>query len=66
MNILKYNHEYDENCYAEVKYDIANKVYHIDFYNEHGFISRKIFENKSLRYVEDAAENWCLGIGISI
>lgn len=43
----------DDNCFA------------IEYYNEIGSqIYKEKFEGKSLRYVEDAAENWALGIKI--
>lgn len=49
---------------AIIKQD-DNGVYAIDFYDyDVGelALTRKVFEDKSLRYVEDAAENYVLGI----
>lgn len=38
-------------------------AYYIDYYNSSGdLIVSESFAGKSLRYVEDAAENWALGI----
>lgn len=34
----------------------------VDFYENGAYISSREFPNKSIHYVEDAAENWILGI----
>lgn len=46
---------------AEVKQD--GDTYSIDYFDANGnFIINEQFAGKSLRYVEDAAENWALGV----
>ncbi len=46
---------------AEVKQDGTG--YYIDYYGHDGsHIVKESFPNKSLHYVEDAAENWSLGV----
>ena len=54
----------DKKRTAIVKQDDAG-VYAIDFYDYNVgelALTRKVFEDKSLRYVEDAAENYVMGI----
>jgi hypothetical protein len=54
----------DKKRTAIVKQDDAG-VYAIDFYDYNIgelALTRKVFEDKSLRYVEDAAENYVTGI----
>lgn len=48
---------------AEVKFDHLLQEYVIEYYDNkgHAFFF-ETFPNKSLRYVEDAAENWALGL----
>lgn len=38
--------------------------YRIDYFGPNGKISSENFKNVSIRYVEDAAENWLSGIKI--
>ena len=46
---------------AEVKQE--GDLYSIDYYDANGnFIINEKFAGKSLHYVEDAAENWALGV----
>jgi|11BtaG_2_1085332.scaffolds.fasta_scaffold04062_3 hypothetical protein len=46
---------------AEVKQD--GDSYYIDFYGHDGtLIVKESFPGKSLHYVEDAAENWSIGV----
>jgi hypothetical protein len=49
--------------YAEVHVDMKNESFYIKYFdsNNKRFFTED-FEGKSLRYVEDAAENWALGI----
>ena len=62
--ISTYYHQYDEGFFAQLRYSPEKSYYYIDFYNDKNFIiGRKVFEGKSLSYVEDAAENWTLNIG---
>jgi hypothetical protein len=54
----------DENKgYAEVHVDMKQESFYIKYFDNNGkrFFTED-FEGKSLRYVEDAAENWSLGI----
>jgi hypothetical protein len=46
---------------AEVKQQ--GDAYFVEYYSPNGdLITKENFAGKSLRYVEDAAENWALGI----
>ena len=49
--------------HCEVIMDFKDEMTYIDYFDDHGkkFFTED-FPNKSLRYVEDAAENWALGI----
>lgn len=49
--------------YAEVHVDMKHEMFYIKYFdsNKKRFFTED-FEGKSLRYVEDAAENWALGI----
>lgn len=51
--------------HCDVIMDLKEEMLHIDYFDGHGkrFFSED-FPNKSVRYVEDAAENWALGIKI--
>tara|TARA_R110000868_G_scaffold244495_1_gene500815 strand:+ start:146 stop:358 length:213 start_codon:yes stop_codon:yes gene_type:complete len=50
---------------AEVVFDSDNTVYNIEYYNLQGLIFHtESFPGKSVHYVEDAAENWALGIKV--
>jgi len=48
---------------AVVGHDTFNEMFIIDYYDNKGrhFFNEE-FPNRSLQYVEDAAENWTLGI----
>ena len=49
--------------WAEIHLDSKDESLYIKYFNEVGFVfHREEFPNKSMRYVEDAAENWALGI----
>jgi len=52
----------DNGC-AEVHVDFRHESLYIKYYDDQGklFFTEE-FPGKSLRYVEDAAENWALGI----
>lgn len=54
----------DENnsCRAVVKCDIIKNEYFIDYYEGETRLLTEVFPGFSLQYVEDAAENWALGI----
>lgn len=41
---------------------LDNGTYGVEFYDNNELIEYRTFPNKSLRYVEDAAENFTLGI----
>ena len=49
--------------FAEIHVDMKNESFYIKYYDSNSklFFTEDV-ENKSLRYVEDAAENWALGI----
>ena len=65
MLISTYFKENSSSARAEVFRDEVQKHYYIDFYDLTGnkFKTEK-FPGKSLHYVEDAAENWTLNIGV--
>ena len=48
--------------YCELHVDMKEEMFYIKFYDDQGnrFYTED-FPSKSLRYVEDACENWCLG-----
>jgi len=49
---------------AEI-HENKNNVYKVSFYGPNGEkLADKLFENKSIHYVQDAAENWLNGIKI--
>ena len=56
-----YSEENGGKC--EVHVDMKQEMFYIKYYdnNDKRFFCED-FEGKSLRYVEDAAENWALGI----
>jgi hypothetical protein len=49
--------------YAEIHVDMKNESFYIKYFdsNNKRFFTED-FPDKSLRYVEDAAENWALGV----
>jgi hypothetical protein len=48
--------------HAEVKFDSLNELFYIKYYDSNGkFFFSEEFPDKSIHYVEDAAENWALG-----
>jgi hypothetical protein len=53
----------DNRGHCEIHVDAKNEVFYIKYFDSNGkqFYTED-FPNKSLRYVEDAAENWVLGI----
>ena len=49
--------------WAEVHIDLKEELLYIKYFDEAGgLLVTEEFPNKSMRYVEDAAENWALGI----
>lgn len=48
---------------AEVHFDFKSELAYIQYFDDNGrlFFTEE-FPNNSLHYVEDAAENWALGI----
>lgn len=52
-----------ENGKVEICINYKDEIFYLQYYDNvgHKFFTEE-FPNKSLRYVEDAAENWCLGI----
>lgn len=49
--------------HATVSLDLKREMYQIDYYDNNGrHFFMEEFPNKTMRYVEDAAENWALGI----
>ena len=49
--------------WCEIHLDSKDESLYIKYFNESGVvIFREEFPNKSMHYVEDAAENWATGI----
>lgn len=52
-----------EGQYCEVHVDYKDERFYIKYFDELGNLMQKeLFPSNSLRYVEDAAENWALGL----
>ena len=53
----------NEGQYCEVHFDFKEEHAYLTYHEENGKrFFKEDFPNKSLQYVEDAAENWALGI----
>lgn len=53
----------DQSEYCEIHVDFKAEMFYIKYYDNNGkMFFTEDFPNKSMRYVEDAAENWALGI----
>ena len=52
----------DHTKQAIVGVDSNTQCYYVEFYNDDKLVETKMFPGKSLYYVEDAAENYTLGI----
>lgn len=53
----------DDTGRAEVHVNFKEEMFYIEYYDENNkLFFTEDFPNKSMRYVEDAAENWALGI----
>lgn len=52
----------DHTKMAVVNVDTKTCAYFVEFYNNEKLMETRDFPNKSLYYVEDAAENYTLGI----
>lgn len=49
--------------HCEIHVDYKEEMFYIKYYDDHGrLFFTEDFPNKSMKYVEDAAENWALGI----
>lgn len=55
---------YADNNKGKAVVSFEKDRYVIDYYDDHGvhFFREDNFEDKSIHFVEDAAENWALGI----
>jgi len=53
----------DDNGYCEVHIDMKEELLYIKYFDKNNkrFYTEE-FPGKSMRYVEDAAENWVMGI----
>ena len=50
---------------AQARVILEGDMYRIDYYDARGeFFMQESFPGKSLRFVEDAAENWTTGIKV--
>ena len=49
--------------YCELHVDYKEEMFYLKYFDDNGkqFFTEE-YPNKSMRYVEDAAENWALGI----
>ena len=53
----------NEGQYCEVHFDFKEEYAYLTYHEENGKrFFKEDFPNKSLRYVEDAAENWTKGM----
>lgn len=54
----------DQSEYCEIHIDLKEELLYIKYYKKDAAarFHTEEFRGKSLRYVEDAAENWALGI----
>jgi hypothetical protein len=54
----------DESEYCEIHVDLKEEFFYIKYYKKDAakWFHTEEFIGKALRYVEDAAENWALGI----
>ena len=53
----------NEGQYCELHFDFKEEYAYLTYHEENGKrFFKEDFPNKSLSYVEDAAENWALGI----
>lgn len=53
----------DSSGFCRVMYNSIEELFFIEYFDENNKrFYLEDFPNKSLHYVEDAAENWCLGI----
>ena len=54
----------DQSEYCEIHIDFKEELLYIKYFKKDAAIwyHTEEFPNKSIRYVEDAAENWALGI----
>jgi len=61
-HISTYYSDFDEG-YCEIHFDFKEEYAYIKYFDNNGkrFFTED-FKGKSMRYVEDAAENWALGI----
>lgn len=53
----------DDRGYCELHVNYKEEMFYLKYFDDNGkqfFVED--FPNKSMRYVEDAAENWALGI----
>ena len=53
----------DNRGYCELHVDYKEEMFYLKYFDDHGkqFFTEE-YPNRSMRYVEDAAENWALGI----
>lgn len=53
----------DETGYCEIHVDLKEEYFYVKYYKKDAatWFHVEDFNGKSLRYVEDAAENWSLG-----
>jgi hypothetical protein len=53
----------EKDGYCEIHFDSRNELFYIKYFDNNGkMFFVEDFPNKSIRYVRDAAENWCTGI----
>lgn len=65
MLISTYFKENTQSARAEVMKNVAGDYYYIEYYDAGGNkFYTEAFPDKSLYYVESAAENWTLGIKV--
>jgi hypothetical protein len=61
--ISRYYADRNIKSYASVKYDIMSDIYWVEYYDaDENLLVKELYPGKSLQFIEDAAENWALGI----
>lgn len=65
MNVISTYYKEETEGQARAEVILEGDTYSINFYDARGeFFMQESYVGKSLRYVEDTAENWTLGIKV--
>lgn len=62
-----FTHDSGSGAYCEIHANLKEEYFYIKYFNAEGkLIVSEDFINKSISYVESAAENWCMGIKTNV